>query len=173
MVLWTSSILWVIRRSCALRESVESEESMSGSDKLRTDAMAIDVGRLAALPKGAWSDSGGNRGRLSTGWVTGGCPSGDSIIPSLGMEAVWGYELGCWVSCSHLRTEGVEARVTGLPPRLVASREGHLPRGCQVLSVLATSDPPSSIIMLLGDPRCPKSQHDVVWLARAGTAQPG
>ncbi|RWV99582.1 hypothetical protein GW17_00037508 [Ensete ventricosum] len=31
MVLWTSSILWFIRRSCSLRESMDSEESVSRS----------------------------------------------------------------------------------------------------------------------------------------------
>ncbi|RWW76313.1 hypothetical protein BHE74_00015606 [Ensete ventricosum] len=44
---------------CALRELVESEENVSGSDKLRADALGVDVRHLAASPEGAWSDSGG------------------------------------------------------------------------------------------------------------------
>ncbi|RZS27199.1 hypothetical protein BHM03_00060629 [Ensete ventricosum] len=47
MVLWTSSILWFVRRNCALRESLDSEESVSGSGKLQTDALGVDVRCLA------------------------------------------------------------------------------------------------------------------------------
>ncbi|RRT70167.1 hypothetical protein B296_00031975 [Ensete ventricosum] len=68
MVLWTSSILWFTRRSCALRESVESEESISRFGKLWTDALGVGVRRLAASPKRAWLDSGENRaGHQRTG----------------------------------------------------------------------------------------------------------
>ncbi|RWV78928.1 hypothetical protein GW17_00060013 [Ensete ventricosum] len=45
--------------NCALRELVESEENVSGSDKLWADALGVDVRHLAASPEGAWSDSGG------------------------------------------------------------------------------------------------------------------
>ncbi|RZR99541.1 hypothetical protein BHM03_00029106 [Ensete ventricosum] len=179
MVLWT--------------ESVESEESVSGSGGLRADALGVDVGCLTASPEGALLGSGESWGRLSVGCI--------GITPVGARGAAWGYELGCWASCkmwgmiawsipaitwtwcgeagSHLRTKVVEAGVAGLPPRLVASWERHLPRGCRVLSVLATwsslrdmvqtSSPPSSAKILLDDPSCPRSQHDMVQPARIGT----
>ncbi|RRT34617.1 hypothetical protein B296_00058921 [Ensete ventricosum] len=82
MVLWTSSILWFVRRNCALRESLDSEESVSGSGKLQTDALGVDVVCLATSPEGAWSNSSESRGRSSIGWITGGCPYGDTVAPA-------------------------------------------------------------------------------------------
>ncbi|RWV94778.1 hypothetical protein GW17_00042647 [Ensete ventricosum] len=142
---------------------------------LQTDALGIDVGRLAALPKGAWSDSKGNRGRSPTGWVTGGCLLVTVLsLPRVGrLPRAVSLAAGQAMGCSCLRTKGVEAGVVVLPPRLVVSWEGHLPRGCQVLSILATSGPSSSAKMLLGDPSCPRNQHDVVWPARAGVDRLG
>ncbi|RWW53632.1 hypothetical protein BHE74_00039865 [Ensete ventricosum] len=64
---------------------------------------------------------------------------------------------------SYLRTKGVEAGVVGLPPRMVASREEHLPRDCQVLSVLMTLGPHFNTKILLDDLPCPRSRHDV-WI---------
>ncbi|RRT55572.1 hypothetical protein B296_00028003 [Ensete ventricosum] len=141
------------------------------------------MGCLIASPKGELLGSGESWGRLSVGCI--------GITPVGARGAAWGYELGCWASCkmwgmiawsipaitwtwcgkagSRLRTKGVEAGVAGLPPRLVASWERHLPRGCRVLSILATSGPPSSVKILLADPSCPRSQHDVVQPARIGT----
>ncbi|RWW28264.1 hypothetical protein GW17_00007266 [Ensete ventricosum] len=52
-VLRTSLILWFTRRSCSLRKSVESEESVSGSGKLRVDALGVSSGRLATTAEGA------------------------------------------------------------------------------------------------------------------------
>ncbi|RWV87344.1 hypothetical protein GW17_00050680 [Ensete ventricosum] len=69
MLLWLSSILWFIRCSCTLRESMESEESVSGSGKLQTDAPGVDVVSQVVSLEGAWSNSRGNRGRSSTGWL--------------------------------------------------------------------------------------------------------
>ncbi|RRT79985.1 hypothetical protein B296_00022157 [Ensete ventricosum] len=139
MVLWTSSILWFIRRSCALRESVEFEESVSGSGKLWTDVPGVGVGRL---PR----DIGDN------------C----SKHYSYGLDLVGGFTS----SNKGRGGGGCEA-----PQRSVESPEGRLPPGCRELSVLATSGPPSSAKILLDDPSCLRSQHDVVRSARAGAAQ--
>ncbi|RWV95265.1 hypothetical protein GW17_00042122 [Ensete ventricosum] len=183
------------RRKCyrisALRESMESEESVSGSGGLRADALGVDVGSPTASPEGARSYSGESWGRLLVGCVTRGQPSVSGIAPigarALGVTAETPrlsgggvnpgslnrrqYHPGVWEGRFLSSKKGVEAGVTGLPPRLVASREGHLPRGCRVLSVLATSGPPSSAKILLEDPSCLRSQHDVVQPTRAGIAQ--
>ncbi|RZS08003.1 hypothetical protein BHM03_00038931 [Ensete ventricosum] len=80
MVLWTSLILWFTKRNCALRELVESKESVSGSGKLRTDALGVGVGRL--YHPGVWagkfpspnkgSESRGCRAPPEVGCVEGG-----------------------------------------------------------------------------------------------------
>ncbi|RWV92638.1 hypothetical protein GW17_00044968, partial [Ensete ventricosum] len=57
------------------------------------------------------------------------------------------------------------------PQRSVESWEGRLPRDCRVLSILTISGPPSNTKMLLDDPPCPRSQHDMVQPARTGAAQ--
>ncbi|RRT79617.1 hypothetical protein B296_00004395 [Ensete ventricosum] len=60
---------------------------------------------------------------------------------------------------------------------LRSSPRGRLRRGRGVFPevtrcfVLTTSSPPSSAKMLLSDPLCLRSQHDVVRHARAGTTQ--
>ncbi|RWW70053.1 hypothetical protein BHE74_00022296 [Ensete ventricosum] len=94
-------------------ESMESEESVLESGKLRTNGLGVDVRHLVASPEGAWSNFGGGRGRSSIGWVVRGYPYGDSVAPA------WG--------CSHLRTKGGEVAVAGLSRRSVESREGCLP----------------------------------------------
>ncbi|RRT53720.1 hypothetical protein B296_00048572 [Ensete ventricosum] len=54
--------------SCALKELVEYEESVSESSKLQTDELGVGASRLATLPKRGWSDSGEDRvGRRRTG----------------------------------------------------------------------------------------------------------
>ncbi|RRT50248.1 hypothetical protein B296_00029744 [Ensete ventricosum] len=72
---------------------------------------------------------------------------------------------------SRLRTKGGEVAVVGLPRRSVESREGCLPQGCWVLSILATSGPPSRTKILLDDPLCPWSQHNMVRPAGTGATQ--
>ncbi|RWW62294.1 hypothetical protein BHE74_00030597 [Ensete ventricosum] len=83
MVLWMSLILWFTRCSCALKESMESKESVSGSGKLWTDALGVGIGRLATSPKRAWSDSeAGHRwtGSLEAALLV-------AVVPVWGREA--------------------------------------------------------------------------------------
>ncbi|RWW60216.1 hypothetical protein BHE74_00032805 [Ensete ventricosum] len=61
------------------------------------------------------------------------------------------YRPGCGKAGSRLRTKG--AGVARPLPRLVASQEGHLLRGCQALSALVTSGPPCTKILLGFPPR--------------------
>ncbi|RWW71278.1 hypothetical protein BHE74_00021017 [Ensete ventricosum] len=77
--------------------------------------------------------------------------------------------MGCGKADSRLQIKGVG--VAGLLPRFVASLEGHLPWGCQAMSILATSDPPSSTKMLLGFSLCPRGQHNGIRPASAREAQ--
>ncbi|RWW07458.1 hypothetical protein GW17_00029161 [Ensete ventricosum] len=77
--------------------------------------------------------------------------------------------MGCGKADSRLQIKGVG--VAGLLPRFVASLEGHLPWGCQAMSILATSGPPSSTKMLLGFSPCPRGQHNGVRPASAREAQ--
>ncbi|RRT34295.1 hypothetical protein B296_00045829 [Ensete ventricosum] len=66
---------------CALRELMESEESISGSGGLRADALGVDVGSPTASPEGARSYSGESWGRLLVGCVARGQPSVSDIAP--------------------------------------------------------------------------------------------
>ncbi|RZS25246.1 hypothetical protein BHM03_00058432 [Ensete ventricosum] len=119
MVLWMSSILWFTRRSCALRESLESEKSISRS-------------------LGLWARLLGELRNV-----------GDDHLkhPRYGLDLVGKSLKGLRGYC----------------------RDPEIKWGA--LSILTISYPPSSTKMLLGDPSCPRSQHDVVRPTRTGTTQ--
>ncbi|RWW16203.1 hypothetical protein GW17_00019921 [Ensete ventricosum] len=64
IVLWRSSILWFTRHSCALKELMESTESVSGSNKLWTDELGVGASRRLATP---WKALGVTSGVLRFG----------------------------------------------------------------------------------------------------------
>ncbi|RWW38334.1 hypothetical protein BHE74_00056438 [Ensete ventricosum] len=85
-------------RICALRESVEFEESISRFGGLRADTLGVDVGHLTASPERARSDSCKSWGRLSKGCVARDQPSVSGIAPVGARGAAWGYGLDCYAS---------------------------------------------------------------------------
>ncbi|RWV91993.1 hypothetical protein GW17_00045676 [Ensete ventricosum] len=90
IVLWMSSILWFTRCSYALRESMEFKESVSGSGRLRVDALGAGVRLLVAPPEGTCLKVVRILGGSSASWVTKGGPSSDGIAPAWVGGAAWG-----------------------------------------------------------------------------------
>ncbi|RZR72598.1 hypothetical protein BHM03_00014885 [Ensete ventricosum] len=83
---------------CALKESVESKERVSGSGVLGAEVLGVDVVRLTASLGGVWLGSTLSRGCSSGGCVTRGWLSSGGVVPVGTRGASRGRELGGWAS---------------------------------------------------------------------------